>query len=151
MQATSPIDTYIPHRGRLRLIDTILSVDRDHAVTRATVGPDWPLMAADGANPIVLIELAAQTAGVCLGWSQTQKPEARRGQSGGWLVGVKQARFSIDRIPEKTSITIQSETKMAVDQYMEITATASIDETPIGEIHLQVLQAGRTAFSGVAG
>ena len=147
MQPTPPIEALIPHRGRMRLIDTIVSVDRDHAVTRATVVSGWPLMTADGASPIILIELAAQTAGISLGWSETEKPEDQRGQNAGWLVGIKRADFSIDRIPVKTCIAIRSDTTMAVDQYKEITAVATIDDTPIGEIQLQVLQAGKTAFS----
>jgi len=151
MKETPPIETLIPHRQRMRLIDTIVSVDQDHAVTRATVSPDWPLMTADGANPIVLIELAAQTAGVCLGWSETAKPEEQRGQSGGWLVGIKRAHFSIDRLPGGTCITIRSDTTMAVDQYKEITAAADVDGNPVGEVQLQVLQAGKTAFSSLSG
>lgn len=147
MQPTHPIEKLIPHRGRMRLIDTIVSIDKDHAVTQSTVGPNWPLMTAGGANPIILIELAAQTAGVCLGWSELEKSEVERGKTGGWLVGIKQAHFSIDRIPVNTRITIQSETKMAVDQYKEIAATAGIDGNVVGEIQLQVLQAGKTAFS----
>ena len=146
MQPTHPIEKLIPHRGRMRLIDTIVSVDRDHAVTQATVKPGWPLMTDGGANPIVLIELAAQTAGVSLGWSETEKPEEERGLNAGWLVGVKRADFSIDRIPAETCITIRSDTTMAVDQYKEITATAGIDDESIGEIQLQVLQAGKTGM-----
>ena len=147
MGETYRIEDLIPHRQRLRLIDTITSVDQDHAETRATVRPDWPLMTPGGANPIVLIELAAQTAGVCLGWSQTLKPDEQRGQTGGWLVGIKRAHFSVHTIPVETCITIRSENRMAIDQYREISATASISETPIAEIQLQVLQAGKTAFS----
>jgi hypothetical protein len=40
---------------------------------------------------------------------------------------------------------------MAVDQYKEITAAADIDGNPVGEVQLQVLQAGKTAFSSLSG
>jgi len=151
MDKTDRIEALIPHRGRMRLIDAILSVDQDHAVTQATVRPDWPLTDPDGANPIILIELAAQAAGICLGWSQTLKPDEQRGPTGGWLVGIKRAGFSIAYIPVDTCITIRSQNRMAVDLYREISATASIGETPIGEIQLQVLQAGKTSFSDLSG
>ena len=51
------IDELIPHRRPLRLIDQILEVDEDSAVTASTVTEQWPLIANGSVNPIVLIEL----------------------------------------------------------------------------------------------
>jgi len=147
MNETYSIEDAIPHRGRMRLIDTILSVEEDLAVTQATVRADWPLITPDGVNPIILIELAAQTAAVSSGRSHAPDSDREQRPTGGWLVGIKRADFSIDRIPVDACITIRSQNRIAVDQYREISAVASIGDQPIGEVQFQVLQAGKTRFS----
>ncbi len=147
MNAPYAIEDVIPHRGRMRLVDTILIVEADLAVTQATVRPDWPLMTPDGVHPIILIELAAQTAAVSSGRSHAPESDGEQRPAGGWLVGIKRADFSIDCIPVDACITIRSQNRIAVDQYREISAVASIGDRPIGEVHFQVLQAGKTQFS----
>jgi predicted hotdog family 3-hydroxylacyl-ACP dehydratase len=44
MNMIEDIENLIPHRERLKLIDSIVSVDQEHAVTRATVKENWPLL-----------------------------------------------------------------------------------------------------------
>ena len=147
MNAPYAIEDVIPHRGRMRLVDTILIVEADLAVTQATVRPDWPLMTPDGVHPIILIELAAQTAAVSSGRSHAPDSDGEQRPTGGWLVGIKRADFSIDCIPVDACITIRSQNRIAVDPYREISAVASIGDQPIGEVQFQVLQAGKTQFS----
>ena len=140
MDNIKEIENLIPHRGPMRLIDTILTVDRKQAVTRATVKESWPLFAEKAVSPIVLVELAAQTAGVCIGWNEKMNTDGPETRAAGWLVGIKQARFYAEKIPLGTCITIQSEIHLVVDNYREIAATASINQKPIAEIYLQILQ-----------
>ena len=144
------IEELIPHRDGMRLIDTVLAVDCDHAVTQATVAPDWPLVEDNGVSPIVLIELGAQTAGVCIGWQAKLDPDGMGGGPKGWLVGIKQAEFFIDRVPLHTCIVTRSESRLAVESYKEITATLHAGDKLIGRLHLQVLQAEKTRFSDVS-
>jgi predicted hotdog family 3-hydroxylacyl-ACP dehydratase len=147
MDPLSLIEDLIPHRGEMRLIDTILSVDQDHAVTQATVGKGWPMMTPNGVNPLILIELAAQTAGVCFGWNEQNKPAENRMEPKGWLVGVKSARFDAASIAMATRITIKAQHHLIVEQYKEIAASASIGDRQIAEIHFQVLQAEKSGFA----
>ena len=133
------IEDLIPHRERLKLIDTIVSVDQGHAVCRATVKESWPLLTGDGVCVIVLVELAAQTAGICIGWNEKIKTSRPQGEDSGWLVGLKKAHFHIDKIPLNTCITIRSENRLVVENYKEIAATAHIGQTLVGEIVLQIL------------
>lgn len=144
------IEDLIPHGEGMRLIDSIVAVDQRHAVTRATVKRNWPLLEGGGVSALVLIELAAQTAGVCFGWNEQLKPAAMRGQAKGWLVGVKAARFHADCLDMHACITISSENRLATDLYKEIVATACIGGALVGEVHLQVLQAERSPFSDVS-
>ena len=141
MDVIEEIEDLIPHRERLKLIDTITFVDQEHAVTRATVKESWPLYSGDAVSAIVLIELAAQTAGVCIGWNQKMKSDGPRGEAKGWLVGIKNARFYVNMIPLDSRITTRSENFLVVENYKEIAATASIGEKLVAEISLQILQA----------
>lgn len=141
MNVIEDIEDLIPHRERLKLIDTIISVDQEHAVTRATVRESWPLLSGDGVSTIVLIELAAQTAGVCIGWNEKMKTSGPKGEAAGWLVGIKKAHFYIDKIPLNTCIILRSDNRLAAENYNEIAATARIGHTLVGEIILQIFRA----------
>ena len=141
MDVIEEIENLIPHRERMKLIDTITFVDQEHAVTRATVKESWPLYSGDAVSAIVLIELAAQTAGVCIGWNQKMKSDGPRGEAKGWLVGIKNARFYVNTIPLDSCITTRSENSLVVENYKEIAASASVGEKLVGEISLQILQA----------
>ena len=137
------IENLIPHRERLKLIDTIVSVDQGHAVCRASVKESWPLLSGDGVCAIVLVELAAQTAGICIGWNEKLKTGGTQGEASGWLAGIKKAHFHIDKIPLDTCITIRSENRLAVENYKEIAATVRVGKLLVGDIILQILIAAR--------
>jgi len=139
MDYIKEIENLIPHRQPMKLIDTIITVDQKHAVTRATVKENWPLLSGDAVSAIVLIELAAQTAGICIGWNEKMKTNGLKRKADGWLVGIKNACFYVDKIPLDTCITTRSENHLVVENYKEIAATASIGETVVGEINLQIL------------
>jgi predicted hotdog family 3-hydroxylacyl-ACP dehydratase len=49
-------ETYIPHRDRMRLVEELLEADDAHAVTAATVGPDWPIGEDGLLNPLIFID-----------------------------------------------------------------------------------------------
>jgi predicted hotdog family 3-hydroxylacyl-ACP dehydratase len=141
MNVIDEIENLIPHRGRMKLIDTIVTVDQQHAVTRATVKQSWPLLSGDAVSTIVLIELAAQTAGVCIGWNEKMKTDGPKTKAEGWLVGIKKARFYVAKISLETCITVRSDNRLVVENYREIAATARIGEMLVADINLQILQA----------
>jgi predicted hotdog family 3-hydroxylacyl-ACP dehydratase len=143
MNMIEDIENLIPHRERLKLIDAIISVDQKHAVCTATVKESWPLLSGEGVCAIVLVELAAQTSGICIGWNEKLKTGRPQGEAGGWLVGVKKAHFHVDKIPLNTCITIRSENRLVVENYKEVAATARVGQTLVSEIVLQILLATR--------
>lgn len=133
------IKDLIPHRDRMKLIQNILEVDGTSAVTESVVTPDWPLVEGSSVNPLVLIELAAQTAGVSMGWEESIiKGKDIRGRLG-WLVGVKEARFHVDRIPLNSRIRMRSLKDVDFENYHEIVGIAEIGEKVIGELRLQIV------------
>ncbi|MDF1592199.1 MAG: hypothetical protein P1P89_11835 [Desulfobacterales bacterium] len=127
------IDNLIPHRRPLRLIDEIFDVDKDSAVSAATISPQWPLLTGGAANPIVLIELVAQTAAALGGLNQKKGASGNRGL----IVGIKSANFFIDEIPLHSRIITRSTTRLLIENFKEITGVVKMDDAVIAEISLQ--------------
>jgi len=84
---TVDIEALLPHRNGMKLIDSIIEVNKEGAVSESTVTEKWPLIEGDSINPIVLIELVAQTAGICIGWEELNSKKRGRTPRGrdGWL------------------------------------------------------------------
>ena len=134
------IKDLIPHRGRMLLIEEILEIDHSHAVTVAVADKSWPLAGNNGIQPLILVELAAQTAGVCNGWDRIIN-QGVDSEKKGWLVGVKQADFHVTTIPFNSRIIIRSENSHKYDLLREISSTMQINNTIIGNVILQLIQA----------
>jgi predicted hotdog family 3-hydroxylacyl-ACP dehydratase len=149
MTGTWRIEDLIPHRENMLLIDRVVKVDKAVAVTESVVTPRWPLVGRDGANPLVMVELAAQTAGICLGWNRMKGHPEKTGSPGGWIVGIKLAEFYVAAIPLNTCLTTRVSTELAVENYMEFAATVVIGDSDAAQIRLQVLEAEKTSFAGV--
>ncbi|SPD74809.1 conserved hypothetical protein [uncultured Desulfobacterium sp.] len=133
------IEDLIPHRGRMRLIDEIIEVDENRAVTSAVVNETWPLFDGEAVNPLVLIELVAQTAGICNGFERI-KELGMDSEKKGWLVGVKKACFSVVAIPLSTQIITSCEDVFKYEKFREILGVNRIGEDIVGEVTLQVFQ-----------
>jgi len=133
------IEEFIPHRGRMKLIDDIVRVDKETAVTESIVKRDWPLFEGDSVSPLVLIELAAQTAGVSMGWEESiLKGKDIEGRLG-WLVGVKEARFYLDRIPINSRIRVSARKDFCFENYYEVVGIAEIGPKIVAEVRLQIV------------
>jgi predicted hotdog family 3-hydroxylacyl-ACP dehydratase len=129
----------IPHRDGMMLIGSILEVDEHRAVTCSVVSDQWPLVEKGYANPILLVELIAQTAGVNNGWARIKK-RGLHSDKKGWLVGIKRADFFIDRIPVDTAIEACAENNFEYDNFREIRGTASVGGKIAARVILQVFQ-----------
>lgn len=133
------IDDLLPHRDRMKLVDEVIDVNEQTAVTRSTVTENWPLFEEDYVNPIVLIELVAQTAGISLGWTE-KKNNGINPEGKGWLVGIKEAAFYLERIPLNSQIITDSKKVFDFDNYKEIRGIARIKDEIVGKVTVQVVQ-----------
>jgi predicted hotdog family 3-hydroxylacyl-ACP dehydratase len=134
------LEDLVPHRGTMLLLDSVLEVDRNHAMTQSTVKPSWPLLEEGGVAPLICVELAAQTAGVCNGWERIHSLGLDSNQTG-WLVAVKKAEFHAGPLPLGTTITARAENTMVFDRFREVTSVLYRDDQLIAEIVLQLFQA----------
>lgn len=131
------IEELIPHRNRMKLINKVIEIDSESAVTESIVTRQWPLFEDNSVNTIILIEIVAQTAGVYVGWKGKKEEENTGGK--GWLVGIKKAVFSLDKIPLNTRIIARSKKTFSFEDFYEFLGIAKIGSDVIGEIVLQVL------------
>jgi predicted hotdog family 3-hydroxylacyl-ACP dehydratase len=137
-------ENILPHRGRMLLIDEILEVDDDGAVTRSVVTERWPFFNGRDVNPIVLIELVAQTAGVHNGWIR-DKLHGSAADKKGWIVGIRQARLAVDAIPLRTGLITRAKNQMEFEGFRDIYGTVEMETHIVAEIALQLLRSDATA------
>lgn len=133
------IEDLIPHRGRMKLIDEIIEMDENRAVTRSVVKETWPFFDGESVNPIVLIELVAQTAGISNACERING-HGIDSEKKGWLVGIKLSRFSIGAIALNTRIITTILNVYKYDGFREIQGKNQIEHKIIGEVTLQVYQ-----------
>jgi predicted hotdog family 3-hydroxylacyl-ACP dehydratase len=129
------IDDLIPHRGRMKLIGAIVQVSNDIAITSAVVADTWPLCDGGSVNPIALIEVAAQTAGVLSCW---KKGESRSAFIAGMLTGIKSAEFFVDQVPLHAELTTTATTMYGLEDYEAIEATVMLGEQCLCKVQLQI-------------
>ena len=130
------IEELIPHRNRMKLINKVIEIDGESAVTESIVTKQWPLFEDNSVNTIILIELVAQTAGIYIGWREKKKEGNIGGK--GWIVAIKKANFSLDKIPLNTRIIARSKQTFSFEDFYEFLGIAKIGSDVIGEIVLQV-------------
>jgi len=108
------IDSLIPHREKIKIISGVIDIQEMSAVSTATVNPNWPLYDGEAVSTLVLIEAIAQTAAIAEGYKRK-----KRGKSGvkGWLVGIKNAEFHVEKIPVNTDVIVELGNKYAFDNY----------------------------------
>ncbi|MDR2548913.1 MAG: hypothetical protein LBD10_01715 [Desulfobulbus sp.] len=138
--ANLTIEDLLPHRDAMLLIDEVLEVDAVHARTLSTVRPDWPLTDARGAESLICVELAAQTAGVCNGWDRIRCRGLDSDQMG-WLVAVKRVDFFVDRLPLGVRIEARAENTLVFDKFREVTSELHRDGRLVASVVLQLYQA----------
>jgi 3-hydroxymyristoyl/3-hydroxydecanoyl-(acyl carrier protein) dehydratase len=109
------IEDCIPHRDRMKVIDSLLEIGEEHCVTRADVNERWPLVDSGATSSVVLIEVAAQTASSLISWKRRYKEETG---GRGFLVGVKLAKWSHSRIPVGTRLFTHVKVIMQRDNYL---------------------------------
>lgn len=134
------LEDLLPHREGMLLLDDVLEVDACSALTEAVVDESFPMAGEEGVPPLIMVELAAQTAGVCNGLTRIKK-EGKDASKMGWLVGVKRAQFAVDSIALGSRLLIRSENSHEFDMLLEVSCVVHLGDVLIGEITLQLIRA----------
>jgi len=137
-------ENILPHRGRMLLIDEILELNDDGAVTRSVVTEKWPFFNGRDVNAIVLIELVAQTAGIHNGWIR-EKLHGPSADKKGWIVGIRQARLAVNAVPLGTGLIAWTKNQMEFEGFRDIAGTVEMGTQIVAEIAIQLLRSDATA------
>jgi predicted hotdog family 3-hydroxylacyl-ACP dehydratase len=129
-----PIEAMIPHRDRMRLIDTVVTVDDAKAVTSATSTEDWPLYGDGSVDVLVTIELVAQTAALLEGWKRLR---SGRGGTSGWLVGIKSADFRRPRLSVPATLITEVTKSYALEGYAVFSGTVRMGDQIVATLNVQ--------------
>jgi len=131
------IESIIPHRAPIKIISEVIDAQEDSGIVAAKVTPDWPLFESGAVNSLVLIEAVAQTAAVIEGYKRIKQG---KDSVKGWLVGIKSAKFMVDKIPVDTKITVFLASKYTMDNYAVVEGTVKSGENVLATMVLQALR-----------
>lgn len=130
------IEALIPHRGRMKLIDCVVDLHEEESVTSARVSDLWPLHRDAFVDPLILIEVVAQTAAVHIsGKRKNGKTVDRRG----WMVGIKNADFFCDRISVDTLLTTTVKNIDQMENYNVLEGEVKAGPDLLCRVQIQVL------------
>jgi len=127
----------IPHRDRMKLIDTIVEVNDHRCVTRATVADDWPFCSGGAVDAVVLVEVVAQTASAAASWDK-RHTEAMGGA--GYLVGIKRASWSRTSVPVGTVLTTTVTNEVRRTNYGVFVGRVEGDDGLTAEVAVQAVR-----------
>lgn len=130
------IEKLIPHRDRMKLINEVLDINADKVITSARVSDKWPLYQDGFVDPIVLIEIVAQTAAAHIRWQKG----IDKGGGGGWLVGIKSADFFLAGIPLHTVLITTVKPLSSAENYNVLEGTVAVGKDIVGRIQIQVFR-----------
>lgn len=137
--ADHDIKDLLPHREPILLVTDIVCVDESQAVTGAVADKSWPLCHGDRVDPLVLIELVAQTAGIHNGWKR-EKEEGPDVDKKGWIVGIKQADLPTQGVTFGTRLITSSKNRFEFEGFREVHGTVEMNGGVIADITLQLLR-----------
>jgi predicted hotdog family 3-hydroxylacyl-ACP dehydratase len=107
------IETLLPHRKPMRLVDRILEIDENHIRTSSVVGENWPLCSKEGAEMILAVEIIAQSAEALYNQRKNRLGEPQID----FLVGIKDARFYGEILPLHGELTADVWMVSAIGNY----------------------------------
>jgi len=131
------IEALIPHREPIKVITDVLDLQEFSATTAAVVNERWPLFDGHTVGALTLIEAIAQTSAILEGHKRMMEG---KGGVKGWLVGIKSAEFSRDRIPVNTPITVQVDSVHSFDNYGVMEGVVKTGEEVLMKAVLQAVR-----------
>jgi predicted hotdog family 3-hydroxylacyl-ACP dehydratase len=136
-EPTCNVEDLVPHRAPMRLVRALLAVGDGWAETEAVVERSWPTAAEDGVDPVVLIEVIAQSVGVHTGWTRRSvEPMGGRGL----LVGIRRASLEPGRIAVGTMLRTRVEQVRQVENYVVFTGEVRDGERVLCAAEIQAFR-----------
>ena len=109
MRLPDDIESVVPHRGAMRLVDRVVAVDADSVEAEAEVRADEPIMEVEGVPAWVGIEYMAQTIAAwagCRARARGAEPQL------GFLLGTRRYECSVSHFPIGSRLRIEARCEM---------------------------------------
>lgn len=131
------VEGLVPHRERMKLVRTLERVGEDWAETETVVEDGWPMFLDGGVEPVVLVELIAQSVGVHTGWVRRHiEPMGGRGL----LVGVRHATFPPGRVACGTRLRTRVDQVRQIETYVVYAGTVRDGDRMLCEAEIQAFR-----------
>ena len=111
------LDAWLPHRGRMRLIDSVERCDADGIACTAIVRPDGLFCGADGLPAWIGVELMAQAAAA---WSGARAREGGGVPRVGYLVSARRYDAHVPVFSVGATLTVHAACAMAGDNGLRL-------------------------------
>jgi len=129
------IEAYMPHRGRMKLIQDIFESDENCCNAIAFPKETWPFQTKEGIDPMVIIELVAQTTSAYVGWCRREKKTMG---GAGFLVGIRNAEIGFKYLPLGGAVNISCKRMLDMDNYGVFEGRVFTNDTIYGTATIQV-------------
>ncbi len=129
----------LPQRGNMLLVQEIIHLDAETAISESKVKSSWPFFDDNHIPAIILIEVAAQTAGLSGSWQNRQINDSATSTKG-WIVGIKKAVFKKEKIALGTVIRARSEVNFSYEQLREASCLLTADGQKLADITIQLFK-----------
>jgi predicted hotdog family 3-hydroxylacyl-ACP dehydratase len=115
MNDAAEVESLIPHRLPMRLVERFEPPVEDSIVAFAEVRESWPTVRDGSARTLMLIEVIAQTAAVMQGFRERAQDKPA---TGGLLVGISAMQTTKPRIPVGTHLVCNVSVSHGVQNYL---------------------------------
>ncbi|MDR2787379.1 MAG: hypothetical protein LBD06_03275 [Candidatus Accumulibacter sp.] len=105
MRPRLPVAEYLPHRGRMVLLDEVLAVETGCIRCAVTLRMDSPFCREGQVPAYVGVEYMAQAVGALVGWEARQQGEAVRV---GFLVSARRFTSRVDGFAAGETLTVEA-------------------------------------------
>lgn len=136
-QPPSDIETLMPHRAPMRIVERVAAVEEYRIETVSEVRDSWPTCEGGRVLALTMIELIAQSASALQGWREHGAIGAGRGL----LVGVREAFFRRATLPVGMRLHCFVQISHGVQSYCAFDGRV-VDDSG-GEIAVAAVQAYR--------
>jgi predicted hotdog family 3-hydroxylacyl-ACP dehydratase len=133
------IEALLPHRGKMLLIDEIVQIDGQSAVSHAIPTDQWPMNDRVAVSSLMLIELVAQTSGLSNGLAclNVEGPQA---PVNGRLVGIKKAHLKVAAVALGAVVVTETQNCFEFEDFREIEGRCRVGDQVVAEVTLQVVR-----------
>ena len=142
-----PIESYVPHRRPMLVVDEIIEVTDISIECRATIRPDNIFVQNGVVNPIAMIEFVAQACAILIGIRAEAKPSGPRL---GFIVGCREVTFSVDEFHVGDELTLVGTKVHGQEHLGGFTGSVIKNGTSVVTVHLTAVDADLVGSSPMA-